>query len=187
MAKKKTSAMIAQPGTPADGYTLNVEYDPENGDAFEAKAIFNDGTVKNFGSGDTTVVDAIIDGSVKTVVSNAKTVRRYAFYFVDGIEKFILNEVETLDSYSLYGTNAKIYMPKIKKITSAAIGAYGRTKFYLPSTISYITSGTFTSGAQITDIYCDFAQGAVAGAPWGATGATVHYNVPYPASIDEME
>lgn len=51
MAKKKTQAIIAQPGTPADGYTLDVKYEPENGDAFEAKAIFNDGTVKNLGSG----------------------------------------------------------------------------------------------------------------------------------------
>lgn len=51
MAKKKTQAIIAQPGTPADGYTLDVKYDPENNDDFEAKAIFNDGTVKPLGSG----------------------------------------------------------------------------------------------------------------------------------------
>lgn len=51
MAKKKTSAILAQPGTPADGYTLDVKYDPENDYAFEAKAIFNDGTVKSLGSG----------------------------------------------------------------------------------------------------------------------------------------
>ena len=43
--------MIAQPGTPAEGYTLDVKYDPENDDAFEAKATFNDGTVKNLGAG----------------------------------------------------------------------------------------------------------------------------------------
>lgn len=51
MAKKKTQAIIAQPGTPADGYTLDVKYEPENDDAFEAKAIFNDGAVKSLGSG----------------------------------------------------------------------------------------------------------------------------------------
>ena len=68
MAKKKTSAMIAQPGTPADGYTLNVKYDPENNDAFEAKAIFNDGTVKSLGSGGSGggvfVVNLTYDGNV---------------------------------------------------------------------------------------------------------------------------
>ena len=93
MANKKTRAIIAQPGTPADGYTMDVEYDPENDDAFEAKAIFNDGTLKQLGTVDTADLDAIIDGSATTVVSNAKTVRKYAFYQVSATENFILNDV----------------------------------------------------------------------------------------------
>ena len=68
MAKKKTSAMIAQPGIPADGYTLDVKYDPENDDAFEAKAIFNDGTVRELGAGGSGggvfVVNLTYDGNV---------------------------------------------------------------------------------------------------------------------------
>lgn len=65
MAKKKTQAIIAQPGTPADGYTLDVKYDPENDDAFEAKAVFNDGTVKSLGSGGSGGGVAVLHASIE--------------------------------------------------------------------------------------------------------------------------
>lgn len=42
-----------------------------------------------------------------------------------------------------------------------------------PSTIQY---NTFVSCPKLTDIYVPWAEGAVAGAPWGATHATIHYN-----------
>jgi hypothetical protein len=31
-------------------------------------------------------------------------------------------------------------------------------------------------GSSVTDIYVPWSEGAVAGAPWNATGATIHYN-----------
>ena len=33
----------------------------------------------------------------------------------------------------------------------------------------------FTNCTNLTSIVCDFAEGAVAGAPWGATNATITY------------
>ena len=39
-----------------------------------------------------------------------------------------------------------------------------------------ISSSAFHGCTNLTDIYVPWAQGAVAGAPWGADNATIHYN-----------
>ncbi len=39
-----------------------------------------------------------------------------------------------------------------------------------------IGATTFVNNSNITDIYCPWAEGEVANAPWGATNATIHYN-----------
>ena len=49
---------------------------------------------------------------------------------------------------------------------------------YLPSTITRISSKAFSS--LDAEIYCDFAEGAVSGAPWGGNASRIHYNVPLP-------
>ncbi len=43
----------------------------------------------------------------------------------------------------------------------------------LPTTIS---ASAFGACNNLTDIYCPWAEGEVANAPWGATNATIHYN-----------
>lgn len=49
---------------------------------------------------------------------------------------------------------------------------------YLPASVAGggIATDAF-QGSGLTEINCAFAEGAVQGAPWGATNATVHYNV----------
>lgn len=39
-----------------------------------------------------------------------------------------------------------------------------------------VASSVFNDCTALTDIYVPWADGAVSGAPWGATNATVHYN-----------
>ena len=39
-----------------------------------------------------------------------------------------------------------------------------------------ISSNAFYGCTNLTDIYVPWAEGAVSGAPWGATNATIHYN-----------
>lgn len=39
-----------------------------------------------------------------------------------------------------------------------------------------LNAGTFTGSTNLTDIYVPWSEGEVAGAPWGATNATIHYN-----------
>ena len=47
---------------------------------------------------------------------------------------------------------------------------------YFNVTPRTISTYLFNSCTAITDIYVPWAEGAVSGAPWGATNATVHYN-----------
>ena len=53
---------------------------------------------------------------------------------------------------------------------------YSLRKLYLPE-LNSITTGAFTGTTQdFLDIYVPWSEGDVANAPWGATGATIHYN-----------
>ena len=52
----------------------------------------------------------------------------------------------------------------------------GLTTITFKGTPTSISSSAFHGCGNITDIYVPWAEGAVAGAPWGATNATIHYN-----------
>lgn len=55
-------------------------------------------------------------------------------------------------------------------------GCSSLTRIVLPETMITMPSTAFAECNNLTDIYVPWAEGAVAGAPWGATNATVHYN-----------
>ena len=46
----------------------------------------------------------------------------------------------------------------------------------IPSSVTSIGDMAFFGCFKLTHIYCGFAEGAVSGAPWEATNATIHYN-----------
>lgn len=46
----------------------------------------------------------------------------------------------------------------------------------MSSSVNTIGSTAFASCSALKDIYVPWGEGEVAGAPWGATGATIHYN-----------
>lgn len=55
---------------------------------------------------------------------------------------------------------------------------------YLPSDATAVGTQAFLNCTQSNLVIdCGFAQGAVSGAPWGATNATINYNVPTPTDI----
>jgi hypothetical protein len=68
-----------------------------------------------------------------------------------------------------------------KSVTSISGGAFNGCasleSIYLPSSIKNITS-VFSGCAALTDIYVEWEEGKVAGAPWGAPDAVVHYKAP---------
>ena len=71
------------------------------------------------------------------------------------------------------GTNNAIQIS-----SSAFRDCSGLTTVYLLLPTSNLTmqGGIFTNCSALTDIYVSWSSGAVAGAPWGATNATIHYD-----------
>ena len=58
----------------------------------------------------------------------------------------------------------------------AFYGCVGLTSITFNGTPTSIGSTAFNNCTNLTDIYVPWAEGAVSGAPWGATNATIHYN-----------
>ena len=52
----------------------------------------------------------------------------------------------------------------------------GLTSVTFKGTPTSISNNAFNGCTNLTNIYVPWAEGAVAGAPWGATNATIHYN-----------
>lgn len=72
------------------------------------------------------------------------------------------------------------YMPNLKALyNSCFYNCKTLTEIKIYSTLTHFDSGTFNACTNITDIYVPWAEGAVGGAPWGATNATIHYNTTY--------
>jgi hypothetical protein len=47
---------------------------------------------------------------------------------------------------------------------------------YLSNNVSNISISAFRNCPNLLNIYCNFSEDEVEGAPWGATNATIHYN-----------
>lgn len=67
--------------------------------------------------------------------------------------------------------------PSVRSLGVRAFGSCtSLTSVTIPKTLTSIDASAFYKCAAITDIYVPWAEGVVAGAPWGATNATIHYN-----------
>ena len=83
-----------------------------------------------------------------------------------------------------------LYMPSVRGLKNACQGLSALKKVYIGAGCTSINASCFggsgaNNGAGLV-IDCGFAEGAVSGAPWAATNATINYNVPDPGSIDAM-
>lgn len=91
--------------------------------------------------------------------------------------------VSELDSGAFSGkTNiTEVIIPAEMKWIEASVfkNCTNLTKVIIKGTISTFTASAFSGCTNLTDIYVPWAEGAVANAPWGATNATIHYNVTY--------
>ena len=75
------------------------------------------------------------------------------------------------------GLTQVIYRGSGNKIYNYAFhNCTGLTSVTFKDTLSNISSSAFNGCTNLTDIYVPWAEGAVSGAPWGATNATIHYN-----------
>ena len=82
-----------------------------------------------------------------------------------------------MEAQSLQNTNLQeLIYNGTGSITYRAL--YGSTveRITIANSISYIDPTAFANCASLTDVYVPWSEGAIANAPWGATGATIHYN-----------
>lgn len=105
--------------------------------------------------------------------------------------KLSCKKAETIYKGGLSGAASLeyLYLPSAKTIGDSVQGCSKIKHVYIGANCTSIGSSCFSgSGGQSTGLIidCGFAEGAVSGAPWGATNATINYNVPDPGSIDAM-
>ena len=75
-----------------------------------------------------------------------------------------------------HSTLNNITIPEgVTQISNAFEQCYSLTNISIPSSLINIASTAFKGCTNLTTITCDFAEGAVSGAPWGAPNATVVY------------
>lgn len=69
-----------------------------------------------------------------------------------------------------------VFPDSITRISDNAFFEAGLTSVVFKGKPDDLRSSAFGSCANLLDIYVPWAEGAVEGAPWGATNATIHYN-----------
>lgn len=186
----KTDAIIAHNG--ADGYTLHVDYDPDT-DAFNLKAIFNDGTVKELNGNidDELLSDSIIDRSITSISSNVLTVGFAAFRNCPDLVSADFPEATSLAGFALAGCTAltTVNIPKVTSIAGNVLyGSNVLTEIYLSKDMQSIANEAFTATKNGLIINCGFSSDSplAATAPWGAPNGVVNYDVPEPQPLSSL-
>lgn len=118
---------------------------------------------------------------ISATVSNVKTIGKHAFYKCSSLASITIpNGVTTIEYSTFNGCSALTSVTIPNSITKIAGHAFGDcsslTSVTIPSSVTSIEATAFADCLNLTDIYCGFAEGAVSGAPWGASNATIHYN-----------
>ena len=85
------------------------------------------------------------------------------------IGRFAFNNCTGLTQVIYRGNGGKIYSHAFDSCT-------GLTSVTFKGTPTSISIYAFEYCTNLTNIYVPWAEGAVEGAPWGATNATIHYN-----------
>ena len=88
--------------------------------------------------------------------------------------------------YAGYGVTGqlKIYFPKLTKVPHKMFGGgCSAHEIYIGADCTEIASDAFSYLLSVLNL--GFAEGAVSGAPWGATKAVINYNVPMPEIENE--
>ena len=107
-----------------------------------------------------------------------------AFYRVSGMNlKKLPQSLTTIVDYAFYNTGyanvsfseipASVQTIGTQAFRGACLGIVGSLTF--KGTPTSIAASAFEMGTNVTDVYVPWAEGAVAGAPWGMTNATIHY------------
>ena len=122
------------------------------------------------------------------IVIDVPVIRAYAFYGC-GVTSAKITAHKNISGWTLkdrafsfcHQLEDVLYNPPSNGI--GGIGAYAfwdctkLKRVRITGNVTYINSSSpFGSCPLLTDIYVPWAEGAISGAPWGATNATIHYN-----------
>lgn len=107
------------------------------------------------------------------------------------VESISFPVLTTIEDLTLCGMSELeyAYLPSVENIGNSLQGCSKLKHIYIGADCESIGSACFGgSGYQSSGLIidCGFAEGAVTGAPWAASNATINYNVPDPESIDAM-
>jgi hypothetical protein len=116
-----------------------------------------------------------------TIPDSVKSIGKYAFQYCS----LILNPITIPNSVTSIGESAFLQCQRVPKFNigsglktigeRAFQGCSSITEITLPNTITSIATNAFNSCTKLTTLYCDWAEGEISGAPWGATKAEVVY------------
>lgn len=128
-----------------------------------------------------------------TIGPGLKKVPNGLFRECESLEEVIFSDgstIEKIENNAFYGCKSlkRFVVPSgCKTIAASAFDMHNDTDsqlkyLYLPSGITNIGYTAFRFFNNGVTIDCGFAEGVVANAPWGATNATINYNVPAPSA-----
>lgn len=113
-----------------------------------------------------------------------------AFYGCGAVTHAEFPRLETINSYGIAALVLleQIDLPSIKTIGSDFMYADSHcTVVNIGPNITSINASAFKKTSEDLVINLAVAEGVVSGAPWGATGATINYNVPYSGTVPMPE
>lgn len=114
---------------------------------------------------------------------NITTINRNAFFNCYSLKEIDLKNILTFKILCFSNCAALdkdiVFNPNLISIESQAFAVSGIKSVKFQNSVDSlptIANNAFSLCRELTDIYCPWAEGAVANAPWGATNATIHYN-----------
>ena len=176
----------------------------KNGSTIKYKPSEMANAINNIKTQDNTAVNGIIDRTISGDYTNNEVTRvgKYAFEFCTNLKTVTMTNATNINSNAFYNCTGLISanFPNVKTVYSSAFNSSGltsitfnkleilgsssdysgifentpMTSISIPSTIKSIGLYAF-SYSSIKTITVNRNTGAISGAPWGASGATVNW------------
>ena len=119
--------------------------------------------------------------ALTSLPSGITSIGDYAFYYCENLALTSLPEgITSIGDYTFCGCKnlSLTSLPSSVNIIENHAFRYctSLTTLTFKGTPTGISDSAFYRCDKLTNIYVPWAEGAVSGAPWGATNATIHYN-----------
>ena len=154
-------------------------------DELAKKIITREGNITELPSGITKIGNCAFYNytnlALTSLPSGITSIGDYAFHLCNNLALTSLPEgITSIGNYTFSGCKKLSLTSLPSSVTSIENYAFryciSLTTLTFKGTPTGISDSAFYSCDNLTDIYVPWAEGAVSGAPWGATNATIHYN-----------